>query len=127
MTEAAKLHIEMIGGFCPVQAEGTIDGKPFYFRARGFRWELEIETSQGDGSPWSASCTWGEWPDAGWMPEDEARRLIEWCAKEYAKSHQIAPVAAETVSEATPATPEQETGLQPQENGLTRDPILERG
>jgi hypothetical protein len=29
-------------GNCPVQAEGFIDTAPFYFRARGARWAIEI-------------------------------------------------------------------------------------
>jgi hypothetical protein len=89
----SEIHIEMIGGNCPLQAEGTIDGVPFYFRARGRRWAMSIgqdpvgilstiETKPGE---WFAECTWGaERFAAGWMPEDEAKRLIEWCAGEYA-------------------------------------------
>jgi hypothetical protein len=86
------VHIEMITGFCPVQAEGTICGVPFYFRGRGRRWRMEIGA---DGAvEWECSCTWGTSKyAAGWMPEDEARRLIEWCAAEYARSRQISPVA----------------------------------
>ena len=30
------------GGNCPVQAEGFIDGLPFYFRSRGSGWSLSI-------------------------------------------------------------------------------------
>lgn len=37
-------------GNCPVQAEGTIDGFPFYFRARGGSWKLSI-TCTPDGNP----------------------------------------------------------------------------
>lgn len=29
-------------GKCPVQSEGKINGKPFYFRARGGYWALRI-------------------------------------------------------------------------------------
>ena len=32
----------MIGGNCPVQAEGRIDGLPLYFRARSSHWSLGI-------------------------------------------------------------------------------------
>ena len=76
------LIIEWLGGNCPVQAEGTIDGKPFYFRARGRWWSLEI-----------ADVTFREerWGDsefaAGWMPHDEARKLIERCANDYVSEH----------------------------------------
>jgi hypothetical protein len=27
-------------GACPVEYEGTVDGVPFYFRARGQRWQF---------------------------------------------------------------------------------------
>ena len=37
-------------GTCPVQAEGTIDGYPFYFRSRHARWSLQVALSQ-DGDP----------------------------------------------------------------------------
>lgn len=82
------LVIDTISGFCPVQAEGTIAGKPFYFRARGERWTMSIgEDPVGihdtEGPGWYCECSYGAWPDAGWMPEGEARRLIEWCAEEY--------------------------------------------
>lgn len=38
----AIIIIDSFGGNCPVQAEGTIDGKPFYFRARGSSWSMSI-------------------------------------------------------------------------------------
>lgn len=33
------------GGVCPVQAEGTISGYPFYFRSRGESWSLRVASS----------------------------------------------------------------------------------
>jgi hypothetical protein len=33
-------------GACPVQAEGFVDGFPFYFRSRGETWSLSISTSR---------------------------------------------------------------------------------
>lgn len=72
-----EIVIDMIGGNCPVQAEGTINGENFYFRARGAHWSLEI----GGHDP-CAKCDWsydepyGIWPDAGWMTEDEALFFI---------------------------------------------------
>lgn len=74
------LRITDIGGNCPVQAEGTIDGKPFYFRARGEYWRMEI----GEPVEWQRSAKWGDSPyAAGWMPEAEAIAFIEQCAAEY--------------------------------------------
>lgn len=37
-------------GQCPVQAEGKINGLPFYFRSRGASWSLSI-ASTPDGDP----------------------------------------------------------------------------
>lgn len=70
--------IDWLGGNCPVQAEGTIDGKPFYFRSRGAFWSLDI----GDGDiivnpEWHHEEPYGTWPDAGWITEDEARAFIQ--------------------------------------------------
>jgi hypothetical protein len=38
------------GGKCPVQAEGKINGLPFYFRSRGGHWSLSIAHAP-DGDP----------------------------------------------------------------------------
>lgn len=58
--------ITSAGGNCPVQIEGVVRGKPFYFRARGDSWSLGI------GSDWKIQKDYGTWPDAGWMPLHEA-------------------------------------------------------
>lgn len=80
------IGIEYLGGNCPVQSEGTIDGKRFYFRARGEHWSLDVHpTADGDYLSWSdhdiAWChreAWGDGPyAAGWMPEDVARMMIQ--------------------------------------------------
>ena len=42
MTDLAGLKIKQIYGPCPVQAVGTIDGMPFYFRARGEQWSFGV-------------------------------------------------------------------------------------
>lgn len=84
-----ELIIDWIGGNCPVQAEGTIVGKPFYFRARGRRWTFEV----GD-NVLKEDDTWGyEWCHeepygdtefaAGWMTEDEARSFVALAAERY--------------------------------------------
>ena len=36
------LVIANLGGYCPVQGDGWVGGKPFYFRARGDRWSFAI-------------------------------------------------------------------------------------
>jgi hypothetical protein len=35
-------YLEEISGYCPVQAEGTVNGYPFYFRSRHQHWALYI-------------------------------------------------------------------------------------
>lgn len=76
-----------VAGLCPVQGEGVVDGAAWYFRARGSRWEFEVcENPDADkrdpADPswevaWSTGGAWGEWPEAGDMPDAEAWRLIE--------------------------------------------------
>lgn len=83
MTE--RLYIEWIGGNCPVQAEGLIEGKRFYFRARGSSWSMDVHpTATGlyeswpqDDKEWVYEEDWGEdCYAAGWMSEETARELI---------------------------------------------------
>lgn len=80
------LIIAMQGGNCPVQIEGTIDGRPFYFRARGEHWSLEIHpTADGgylswpeDDAEWRIGAEWGDGPFvAGWMPIETALAIVE--------------------------------------------------
>jgi hypothetical protein len=89
-----EMEIRWIGGNCPVQAEGTIDGKEFYFRARGDSWSMDIG---GDdpvaGGEWSYEEDYGKGPyDAGWMTIEEARGFI---AKAVAIYRAAAPNANE--------------------------------
>lgn len=39
---APAVLLEILGGNCLVQGEGSIDGVSFYFRARGARWTLSV-------------------------------------------------------------------------------------
>lgn len=86
----ARVEIEWIGRACPVQAEGTINGVPFYFRARGQSWKIGIGNNPAavamniDKTGWKKSEPWGEkMYDAGWMSEETAKEIIERCAEEY--------------------------------------------
>ena len=72
------LDITMLTGFCPVQGEGSFDGTPFYFRARGTGWSLWL------GKAFNPNDLIAQHKDpdrgefwAGHMPLDEARSLIE--------------------------------------------------
>lgn len=80
----AEVIINEIYGNCPVQAEGTIDGKEFYFRARYASWRLEVGNVLGEPE-WTYSEPYGNDYEAGWMTEDEARGFIEQAAKRYAE------------------------------------------
>lgn len=84
----AGLEITLLGGSCPVQAEGRIDGEPFYFRARGSHWSLSIGGEDPVMTPdWYHEEPYGQGPfDAGWMNRDEAQAFIEKGAKLYRKA-----------------------------------------
>ncbi|MEP3616861.1 hypothetical protein [Parasphingorhabdus sp.] len=88
-----NIVIDMIGGNCPVQAEGTIEGKPFYFRARGQHWSLSVGGQDPVINPdWSYEEAYGEGPfDAGWMSEEEARGFLEKAAGLYMDRDNAAP------------------------------------
>ena len=87
-----ELTITHLGGSCPVQGDGTVEGIPFYFRARGQHWSMAIGAdpvaiSCGYKSGWYRQEKWGSGAfDAGFMKKDEALGLINRCAEEYARS-----------------------------------------
>lgn len=82
----SKLIIDWIGGNCPVQAEGMIAGKEFYFRARGQKWSIGIGGDTVMEPEWYYSEPYGDGPyDAGWMIEEDARGFIERAAERYIK------------------------------------------
>lgn len=69
-----------VWGFCPVQCDGWVDGLPFYFRARGEHWSINIAaTPDGDavgvGMPLA-----GEWAryKAGDITAEQIRREPGW-------------------------------------------------
>ncbi len=73
----AKLVIEWIGGNCPVQAEGYFDSRPLFFRARGDSWRVEIQDDSVPGfSKWVYCEKYKEWPDAGFMSNEKAKKFI---------------------------------------------------
>lgn len=73
------VHIETIYGVAPVQAEGTVDGKPFYFRSRGNRWSMRIGGRDVVGHPeWTYTEAYGDEPfDASYITVEEAQTFIE--------------------------------------------------
>ena len=75
----AGIAIDTFGGNCPVQMDGTIDGKCFYFRARGAHWSFGVGEDPGDaidGTLFYHDQEYGEWPDAGWMTRVEAAGFV---------------------------------------------------
>jgi hypothetical protein len=72
------IRIDYIGGNCPVQAEGRINGHKFYFRARGEHWSIGVGGDPIMNPAWSYEEPYGDEPfAAGWMTEDEARTFID--------------------------------------------------
>ena len=83
-TNPASVHVKFRvapSGSCPVQAEGTINGREFYFRARADRWTLHIGKNPGQNPlgvnsikverPYTGSA-----PTAGHASQAECRDFI---------------------------------------------------
>jgi hypothetical protein len=83
---ATGATLDTIGGNCPVQAEGTVDGQRFYFRARGEGWQFHVAPTDEeifDAGRMICDEDYGVWPDAGWMPRHEALGFIVRGISEY--------------------------------------------
>ena len=88
-----------IYGHCPVQAEGAVRGRSFYFRAKHDEWGFSLALSpdtdpvdicspaQGFYRSGSYGKAHGHGPDAGWMPYDEIEQIIRHCIDEYLQTH----------------------------------------
>lgn len=72
-----ELTVSEWGGACPFQAEGTINGKPFYFRARHGSWTLEV-AEVGDDPVRNATLYYAEGDDEthGFMKQETAAALL---------------------------------------------------
>ncbi len=77
---------------CPVQAEGSIASRPFYFRARWDRWSFAVSPSPSVDPVDVSSASQGFFReskygsgehDAGYMPIEEARAVVLRCARGY--------------------------------------------
>lgn len=79
------ISIEYISGNCPVQSEGFIGGKPFYFRARGERWTMSIGGDDCILEPeWFYEEEYGKTDyEAGWMPQHIALAMIAKAFEKY--------------------------------------------
>lgn len=74
----------IIGGFCPVQGHGHVDGRFWYFRARYDEWRFEVYSEPCDADlPGDDKLVWSREDEylgptsAGWMRFSEAWRFIE--------------------------------------------------
>lgn len=74
--------ITAIYGSCPVHGEGTVNGMPFSFGARGDIWVFRIEHPDGS-AVWRHQEPYGVWPAAGYMSPREAKRFIGQAASRY--------------------------------------------
>lgn len=84
------------GGQSPVQAHGTINGVPFYFRARYEHWSLGVGGEPIGDPHWWCGEQYGNAPfDAGYMPEEEARAFIARGARWFAESCATEPATIE--------------------------------
>src|SRR5437762_13204696 len=90
-----ELQFEFTSSPAPVQAEGSVGGRRFYFRARGNTWTFTVAENDGDdpvglssddvarGAAWRRTGdVTGEFA-ASWMPIDQAVGLIIECANAY--------------------------------------------
>lgn len=71
------------GGACPVQGQGLIDGHPFYYRARGRGWDLDVFEQHEvlDEDLWPDPIfSYRErpyaHPDGGWLQASESKLNI---------------------------------------------------
>ena len=96
----AVLTMNVTCSACPVQIEGTIDGVPYYFRARGEHWSMGIGGDPIVEPKWSRWEKWGDGPfDAGWMGVGEGVRIAGECIAAWLEEHGY------TETEVAPAHP----------------------
>lgn len=82
------ITITWISGHCPVQSEGFIGETPYYFRARGQRWALQIGRDVKPDDIWHYEEAYGEEQfAAGWMELEEARAFIAKAAALFESGH----------------------------------------
>ena len=93
------LHYNFTCMAAPVQAEGIICDRPFYFRARHESWSFavsenpEIDPTEIESLEQGSACGFfveQQYGDesfaASYMPLDEAAKIIERCAEKYLRA-----------------------------------------
>lgn len=92
LARVRNIHIERLWGHCPVQAFGTVNGMPFYFRARFNSWVFAVAASKhadpvqvaiGVEDGFCYERTYGHGNDASFMSHVQARILIASTASYY--------------------------------------------
>ena len=84
MSEDYTYITDSLEGHCPIQGTGTVQGRGWYFRARGEHWSLRIwHDKEFEGSVFSVEASWGDPYAAGWMSQEHARLLIEVAMQTY--------------------------------------------
>lgn len=85
--KAVGVDVTWLGGNCPVQAEGVIEGNLlFYFRARGSSWQFHIwpvGRECYDDDIFLHEEDFGEGFDAGWMEKETALGLMLKAAEKF--------------------------------------------
>ena len=73
--------------FAPVQYEGTVNGYPFYFRARWMAWSFTVATTPEEAVSTMGILNRQDWygknADASGMPYEDAEAIIRQCAQEF--------------------------------------------
>ncbi len=79
--------MERITDAAPVQYEGMINGRPFYFRARWMGWTFTVANTLDEAISTQGiffrESTYGKNADASYMPHEEAEQIIRQYASEY--------------------------------------------
>lgn len=72
--------IDQMGGQCPVQVEGRVDGQWFYFRARGQSWQFHVAPSEAEIFSKPSFYIEGSYGEkkfaAGYMPDADALLIM---------------------------------------------------
>src|SRR3712207_2996748 len=91
---APELRYAFITTAAPVQAEGTLAGRPFYFRARWDEWTVavserpgvdpaELDPAPGEDRGWVRAGKFGGRYEGSHLSAPEADRIIRECAAAY--------------------------------------------
>ncbi len=76
---ARGVRVEFCGA-CPVQGEGTVDGRACYYRSRGEGWQFHVAKPGADDALEFEEWVYSErpylFPDGGWVTADVSRACI---------------------------------------------------